>query len=132
MVESIDQAAGKRVAAAHAVDDVADLVFFRYAEILAVIQTRRPAVPVGRVALAQRDGDASFALSSTTTGTTPAADRRLISHIIYVTLYRGKIMLAQHRAVPSSCAWTYVRCTDAHTDPTRPARSCSGVQSSCE
>lgn len=36
------------------------------------------------------EGAASFALSSTTTGTTPAADRRLISHIIYVTLYRGK------------------------------------------
>mgnify|MGYP004468893051 FL=1 len=46
--------------------------------------------------------------------------------------YRGKIMPARRRAVPSSCAWTYVRCTGAHTDPTRPARSCSGVQSSCE
>ena len=78
------------------------------------------------------EGATSFALSSTTTGTTPAADRRPISHIIYGTLYRGKIMPAQRRAVPSSCAWTYVRCTGAHTDPTRPARSCSGVQSSCE
>ena len=33
---------------------------------------------------------ASFASSNTTTGTTAAADRRLISYIIYVTLYRGK------------------------------------------
>ena len=48
------------------------------------------------------------------------------------TLIAEKIMPVRRRAVPSSCAWTYVRCTGAHTDPTRPARSCSGVQSSCE
>ena len=58
VVQAVDQAAGKRVATAHAVDDVPNFVLFRHIEVLAVIQARRPAVPVRAVALAQRDGDA--------------------------------------------------------------------------
>ena len=59
VVQTVDQAAGKAVAAADAVDDVADLVLLGNIEVLAVVQAGRPAVPVGTVALAQRDGNAS-------------------------------------------------------------------------
>ena len=57
MVETVEQAAGKAVAAADAVHDVANLVLLGNVEVLAVVQAGRPAVPVGAVALAQRDGD---------------------------------------------------------------------------
>ena len=58
MVQAVDQAAREAVTAADAVDDVADFVFLRDVEILSVIEARRPAIPVGAVALAERDGDA--------------------------------------------------------------------------
>ena len=57
VVETVEQAAGKAVAAADAVHDVANLVLLGNVEVLAVVQAGRPAVPVGTVALAQRDGD---------------------------------------------------------------------------
>ena len=58
MVEAINQAAREAVTAAHAVDDIPDLILLGNIEVLAVIQACRPAVPVGTVALTKRDGDA--------------------------------------------------------------------------
>ena len=68
MVQPVDQAARKRIAAADAVDNVPDFVFFRHVKVLAVVQARRPAVPVRAVALAQRDGNTPSCRS------TPAPD----------------------------------------------------------
>ena len=47
--QGVDQAAAEGVAAAHAVDDIPDLILLGNIEVLAVIQACRPAVPVGRV-----------------------------------------------------------------------------------
>ena len=58
MIQAIDQAAREAVAAADTIDDIADFVFLRDVEALAVVQARRPAIPIGAVALAERDGDA--------------------------------------------------------------------------
>ena len=57
IVQAVDQAAGKAVAAADTVDDVADLVALGLIELLAVVEAGSPAVPVGALALAQSDGD---------------------------------------------------------------------------
>ena len=58
MVQAIEQAARNAVAAADAVDDVPNFVPLGNEKVLAVVQARRPAIPVGAVALAERDGDA--------------------------------------------------------------------------
>ena len=56
--KAINQTAREAVTAAHAVDDIPDLILLGNIEVLAVIQARRPAVPVRAVALAQRNRDA--------------------------------------------------------------------------
>ncbi len=58
LVQPVDQAARKAVTAAHAVDNVPNFVLFRHIKVLAVVQARRPAVPVRTVALSPRDGNA--------------------------------------------------------------------------
>ena len=58
MVKAINQTTREAVTAAHAVDDIPDLILLGNIEVLAVIQACRPAVPVGTVALTKRDGDA--------------------------------------------------------------------------
>ncbi|MPM13514.1 hypothetical protein SDC9_59871 [bioreactor metagenome] len=57
VIQAVEQAAGKAVAAAYPVHDAADFVFFGDVEVLAVVQAGSPVVPVGTVALPQGNGD---------------------------------------------------------------------------
>ena len=57
VVQTIEQPTGKAVAAADPVYNVLYLVFSGNVEVPAIVQAGCPAVPVGAVALPQRDGD---------------------------------------------------------------------------
>jgi len=57
VVQTIEQPTGKAVAAADPVYNVPYLVFSGNVEVPAIVQAGCPAVPVGAVALPQRDGD---------------------------------------------------------------------------
>src|SRR5262245_57115207 len=53
--DAINQAGGKRIATADAIDDVADVVVLAREELLAVVQHGTPAIAIGVVAFAKRD-----------------------------------------------------------------------------
>ena len=56
-LQTVDQAAGEAVSAAHAVHDVGDVVVPAQQEVAVVVQTGRPAVVRGAPRFAQLDGD---------------------------------------------------------------------------
>lgn len=57
VVQTIEQPTGKAVAAADPVYNVPYLIFSGSVEVPAIVQAGCPAIPVGAVALPQRDGD---------------------------------------------------------------------------